>query len=132
MIALALLLAQAATPSPVPAAPGTAKAANAAVSASAANAGAAASAGDSTAQDAYEKRCVFCHALDGSGSTKKGKKLKAPDFRSAKWQTHTSDDEIMDAIENGIPKKKMPAFKKKLSQAEIDALIPYLRGLARK
>ena len=120
---LALLLAQAPTPSPAPIAPGAAPAANAAP---------AAPASGTAAKDVFEKRCVFCHALDGSGSTKKGKQLKAPDFRSDKWQKHTRDDEILDAIENGVPKRKMPAFKDKLTEAEINALVPYVRSLASK
>ena len=44
--------------------------------------------------------------------TKKGQQYKAPDFTNAKWQKHTTDDEIVDAITDGVPKTKMPAFRK--------------------
>ena len=84
------------------------------------------------AQEIYEKRCVFCHGLDGRGKTKKGRKFKAPDFTSEKWQRETADEEIEDAVQNGVPKTKMPAFKTKLSQAEIDSMIPLLRAFAVK
>ena len=80
------------------------------------------------AKDTYEKKCLFCHGADGRGKTKKGRKLKAPDFTSAKWQTSTADEEIEDAITNGVPKTKMPAFKAKLSPDEIMALGKYIRA----
>ncbi len=78
----------------------------------------------------YGRKCDFCHGEDGRGQTKKGKKLKAPNFTSAKWQKHTTDDEIVAAITNGIPKRKMPAFKEKLTPGQIAALVPYLRAFA--
>ena len=115
MIALALLLAQAALPPPAPTAPAAADA----------------DAGMSAA-DVYAKRCVFCHAEDGKGQTRKGKQLRVPDFTSAKWQKHTRDDEITDIIENGNKKRKMPAFKDKLSAGQIHALVPFLRAFAQK
>ena len=121
MIVLALLLAQVAVPPPAPIAPG---------------AGAAAPVTDAdssmSAKDVYEKRCVSCHAEDGKGQTKKGKQLRVPDFTSAKWQKHTRDDEITEIIENGNKKRKMPAFKDKLTADQIKELVPYLRGFAQK
>lgn len=109
MIALlAALLAQAATPSPAPLA------------------------GQQTTQDTWDKRCTFCHGADGKSQTKKGKKYKAPNFTGAKWQKHTTDDEIVDAITNGVPKTKMAAFKAKLSEDEIKAMVPFLRAFANK
>jgi mono/diheme cytochrome c family protein len=114
MIALALLLAQAAVPPPAPGAPRAAEASNAGLS----------------AKDVYVKRCTFCHAEDGTGQTKKGKQLRVPDFTSAKWQKHTEDKEITDIIENGNKKRKMPAFKDKLTPEQIAALVPYLRAFA--
>ena len=106
--ALAAALAQAQTPSPAPVA------------------------AQQSPQDIFEKRCVFCHGLDGRGKTKKGRKFKAPDFTSEKWQRTTADEEIEDAIQNGVPKTKMPAFKTKLTQAEIDSMIPLLRAFGAK
>lgn len=119
MIALALLLAQAAVPPPAPVAPGAAAAA-------------ASSDGDLPAKDVYAKRCTFCHAEDGTGHTKKGKELRVPDFTSAKWQKHTEDREITGIIEKGNKKRRMPAFKDKLTPGQIQALVPYLRSFAQK
>lgn len=109
MIALALaLLAQAPAPPPAPAA------------------------GVRTAKEIWEERCIACHGEDGKARTKKGRELKAKDFTRPRWQRHTSDKEIVDTIANGIPKKKMPAFKDKLSPEEIQAMIPFLRAFGKK
>ena len=109
MIALVLaLFAQAPTPSPAPVT------------------------GLRTAQQIWEERCIACHGMDGTAQTKKGRELKAKDFTRPKWQKHTTDDEIVSAITDGIPKKKMPSFKGKLSPEEIRALVPYLRAFGSK
>jgi mono/diheme cytochrome c family protein len=85
-----------------------------------------------TPQQIFEKRCTLCHGADGRSQTKKGRQYKAPDFTSRKWQRTTTDEEIADAIANGVPKTKMAAFREKLSQDEIRALIPYLRAFGNK
>ena len=109
MIAFALtLLAQATTPPPAPLA------------------------GAPSAQEIYEQRCIACHGEDGTGQTKKGRELKAKDFTRSRWQKRTSDKEIVAAIANGIRKKKMPAFKDKLTTEQIEALVPYLRAFGKK
>ena len=108
-LALALLLAQAATPSPAPVA-GTPRA----------------------PAEIWAKNCKFCHGEDGRSKTKKGRQYKAPDFTSDKWQKDTTDEEIYIAIHDGVAKTKMPPFKDKLSEAEIQSLVPYLRAFAGK
>lgn len=108
-LALAAALAQAQIPSPAPVA-----------------------AGPSGTQEVWDKRCTFCHGADGQSQTKKGKQYKAPNFTRAKWQKHTTDDEIVEAITNGVRKTKMPAFKDKLSAEEIKSMVPFLRAFAKK
>ena len=58
--------------------------------------------------------------------------IPSPDFTSEKWQTTTAEEEIEDAISNGVPKTKMAAFKSKLSDAEIQALVTYVRAFGNK
>lgn len=108
MIALLLLAAQAALPSPVP---GPVKV---------------------SAQDNYTNRCVACHGADGRGRTKRGLELRSPDFTSPRWQQHHTDDGLRQAIARGIPKRKMPAFDTRLSAGEIDELVAYVRAFGRK
>ena len=107
IVILALLLAQAALPSPAPLA-------------------------KSSVQESWERRCTSCHGTDGTGKTRKGRRLKAPDFTSPRWQKHTTDQEIVEAITHGVPRRKMPAFKDKLAEEDIQAFVPYLRALAGK
>ncbi len=84
------------------------------------------------AQEVWTKACASCHGADGKSETRKGKALKAPDFTTQKWQTDTADEEIEDAITNGVPKTKMPSFKGKLSDAEIQQMIPFVRAFAKQ
>lgn len=88
--------------------------------------------GQKTPQDIWDKRCTFCHGPDGKAKTKKGRQYKAEDFTKAKWQKSTTDDEIVDAITNGVPKTKMPAFKEKLSPDEIKSMVPFVRAFGGK
>ena len=83
-------------------------------------------------QDIWDKRCVFCHGADGQSQTKKGRQYQAPNFIKAKWQKHTTDQEIVEAITDGVPKSKMPAFRDKLSAEEIQSMVPFLRAFASK
>jgi mono/diheme cytochrome c family protein len=80
-------------------------------------------------EEIWEQRCTVCHGADGRGRTKKGRQLKSPDMTRPKWQAHISDEKMARAIANGVPKRKMPAFKDKLSTEEIQALVAYIRGL---
>jgi mono/diheme cytochrome c family protein len=54
---------------------------------------------------------------------------KARDLTAGEWQDSVSDERIYNSISNG--KGKMPAFKKKLSEAQIDELVNYVRRLRR-
>ena len=55
---------------------------------------------------------------------------KARDLTTGEWQDSVSDERIYNAISNGKG-KKMPAFKKKLSDTQIDELVNYVRRLRR-
>jgi cbb3-type cytochrome c oxidase subunit III len=73
-------------------------------------------------------KCAGCHGADGKGNPKiKG----VPDFTDAAWQKKEGDGELAGAIKNG-KKPIMPAFGDKLSEAEVKALVAYVRGFAKK
>jgi mono/diheme cytochrome c family protein len=74
----------------------------------------------------FKSKCAMCHAPDGSGNTPTGKSMKVRDLRSAEVQKKTVK-ELFTAIADG--KGKMPAYKSKLSQADIEALVSYIRSL---
>jgi cytochrome c len=73
----------------------------------------------------YRSQCASCHGKDGRANTLKAKFNGAKDLTKTSWQESTSDEHIFNAISNG--QKKMPAFGKKLSQAEIESLVAYVR-----
>ncbi len=74
----------------------------------------------------FEKhKCALCHGPDGKGKTK-----GTPDFTNAQWQAKESNDELIEQIKNGEP-PKMPAFKDKLSDIEIKALVGHIRSFAK-
>jgi len=79
----------------------------------------------------YKKNCASCHAADGSGNTKMGKKSGARDYRDAKVQASFSDSDATKAIKSGVKKDgkdKMKAYASKLSDAQIKALVKYVRA----
>jgi len=88
-------------------------------------------------KDLFAKsKCIACHGEDGRGDTDKGRKLKAPDFTSAKWSEETTDKEIRDTIRNGVKDKKgkvlMPGYRRKLTPAQIEELAVFVRGFVKR
>jgi len=77
----------------------------------------------------FKAKCAGCHGGDGSGNTSAGKSLKLRDLGSADVQKQT-DAELTAIITDG--KSPMPAYKGKLSDAQIKNLVAYVRGLAKK
>jgi mono/diheme cytochrome c family protein len=75
----------------------------------------------------YAKQCASCHGKDGSAKTIKGKLKHARNLADPDWQGRVSDERIFNSIMNG--KEKMPAYGKKLSQEQIEALATYVRAL---
>lgn len=75
----------------------------------------------------YKANCVSCHGPDGRGSVV-GKSLHAADFHSAQVQQQ-SDAQLADVVAQG--RGNMPAFGTRLSKDQIDALVKYIRTLAK-
>jgi cytochrome c6 len=78
----------------------------------------------------FKAKCAACHADDGSGSVPRGKQLGAKDLRSDDVQKQT-DAQLNSSITDGMG-KKMPAYKGKLTDAQITQLVGYIRDLAKK
>ena len=74
----------------------------------------------------YKSKCAMCHGPDGAGNTTMGKSLKLRPLGSADVQKQT-DKDLAAIITNG--KGKMPAYKGKLSDAEIAAQVAFIRTL---
>jgi cytochrome c6 len=79
------------------------------------------------ARGLFLENCTVCHGRDGRAKTFHGWLFGARNLTEAKWQADTTDEQITHAIKTGP--RVMPAFEKKLSPAEIDALTIYIRSL---
>lgn len=77
----------------------------------------------------YKSKCMMCHGADGSGNTPAGKMMKAIPFKSPELVKKTNA-ELIAATESG--KGHMPAYKGKLTDAQIKDVIAYIRTLQKK
>jgi mono/diheme cytochrome c family protein len=77
----------------------------------------------------YKAKCASCHGADGSGATPVGKSLAIRDLRAPAVQK-LSDADLTKVISDG--KGKMPAYAKKLSAVQIQALVATIRSMASK
>ena len=83
--------------------------------------------GSPNASALFAKHCDTCHGKDGRAKTFKAKFNHARNLTDAAWQAEVSDERLFNSISKG--KGKMPAFGKKLSEAEINTLVAYVRGM---
>ena len=88
-------------------------------------------AGDIDAQGLWDKHCKKCHGDTGAGDTKLGEKLEIGDYTKAETLADVSDEELFSDTKNGVEGTKMPAFEKKLSDDEINALVAHIRAMAK-
>jgi cytochrome c6 len=72
----------------------------------------------------WAANCASCHGKDGSGNTAMGKKLGVKDYTKNQG---FSDAEATKAIKDGMG--KMKGYGGKLSDADIKALVSYVRSL---
>jgi len=81
------------------------------------------------AKTTFDDKCASCHGKDGRAKSLHAKHVHARDLTDAAWQNDVSDERLFNSISNG--RNKMPAFKKKLSEAQIDELVAYVRRFRR-
>lgn len=79
---------------------------------------------------AWESSCAPCHGTDGRARTAEGMERRARDLTDPAWQATVSDDRLAFSVRRG--RGKMPPFGRKLTDAEIRALVEEVRGLAKK
>lgn len=80
----------------------------------------------------WAANCAACHGKDGKGQTMMGRKLAIKDLTDASVQASFTDAQAAAAIKDGITEggtQKMKAFGDKLSDADIKALVAYVRTL---
>jgi mono/diheme cytochrome c family protein len=74
----------------------------------------------------FGENCDICHGKNGRAHTFHGWLVGAQNLTDPKWQEDTTDGQILNAIKTGP--SVMPAFGKKLSPSEIEALAMYVRS----
>jgi len=76
----------------------------------------------------FKRHCAGCHGEAGEGRTSLG-----PAINDASWQEGITDEHIREVILEGrrVAGTSMDSFQDMLSSDEIDAIIVYLRSLAR-
>ncbi len=80
----------------------------------------------------WSNNCVQCHGTDGNANTGMGRALNAKDLTNPGVQSSFTDAEAVAAITDGVTKDgmtRMIAFRGKLSDDEIKALVAYVRAL---
>jgi mono/diheme cytochrome c family protein len=71
----------------------------------------------------YAQNCARCHGVNGRAQTRKGREIDAVNFTSDDW----SPDAVHDARTVKHGKRSMPAFGRRLSAAQISAVVQYIR-----
>jgi len=80
---------------------------------------------DQKAQSLYKSKCQACHGPDGK-ATAMGKKLGARDFQDPDVASMAEGD-LAKVTKDG--KGKMPAYKGKLTDKQIDDLVKYIKQM---
>ena len=87
-----------------------------------------------TGGEIYRAGCITCHGADGQGGNRAllGFDNDLPNFTQCDFSTPEPDSDWLAIIHEGGTARgfssRMPAFNDLLSDAEIDALVGYLRG----
>ena len=84
----------------------------------------------SAGKDVYAKKCASCHGKQGEGVAKMATMLKTT-IRDIRGLSVTADTLVAWKKATVEGKKKMPAFKTKLSAAEIDSALAYMQMVAK-
>ena len=76
--------------------------------------------------DVYKAKCAMCHGADGTPPAAMAKSMGIKDMKSPDVQKE-SDADLKTAIEKG--KGKMTGFAGKLTPAQIDDVVKYIRTM---
>jgi mono/diheme cytochrome c family protein len=76
--------------------------------------------------DTYKAKCAMCHGADGLAATPMGKSMKVLSFK-VPAMVKASDAQFIASTKDG--KGKMPAYKAKLTDAQIKSVVSYIRTL---
>jgi mono/diheme cytochrome c family protein len=75
----------------------------------------------------YAQNCARCHGANGRAQTRQGRASEATDLTSDDWIPDAARDTRI--VSRG--KGSMPAFGKRLTQAQVSAAVQYIRRFKR-
>jgi ubiquinol-cytochrome c reductase cytochrome b subunit len=73
--------------------------------------------------------CLACHGADGRGSAVRPAMAEIPDFTAPAWQAARRDADLRHSILEGKGKFMLP-MKGKLTSAQVEQMVPYVRKFA--
>lgn len=77
----------------------------------------------------FEQYCIPCHGPDGRARTPAARKLGAKDLTQSRLPDADIARQIADGKKDAGGKELMPAFKPKLAEPEIAALVEFVKSL---
>lgn len=91
---------------------------------------AATSAGSSRGRIVYAKSCSVCHGDKGRGSVWASGQMRPPprDFSTPQARAELSRQRMITSVSYGRPETAMAGFKSQLSDADIEAVVDYIRS----
>ncbi len=78
----------------------------------------------------FASACARCHGPNGVPEPTRAARLGVRDLTSPELQTSLSDDQIRERILAGSANGRMPAFRNRLDDDQVDALVKHVRSLA--
>jgi len=78
------------------------------------------------AQELYVQNCQMCHMPDGNAA------IKQMNFADGEWIHGTTLKQQVKVVTDGVPGTAMMAFRDRLSDQEIVALVKLVRGFDKK
>jgi mono/diheme cytochrome c family protein len=77
----------------------------------------------------YGRHCVSCHGKDGKAQTPVGRKLGVKDLTQSRVSDADIEKQLLEGTKDARGQQRMPAFKDKLSPAEVKALVAWVKTL---
>lgn len=83
---------------------------------------------DPAGKELFENNCASCHGIDGKARTPMGKKLGAKDLAASTFTDAQVEAQIRDGKKDARGSEKMPAYRERLSAADISAIVAYVKA----
>jgi mono/diheme cytochrome c family protein len=81
-------------------------------------------------QDIWLTSCSMCHGRDGSAQTWAGRRYMVRDLTATRWRANADLERVIASIRDGVPRSKMRAFGKRMSEQQLVALSNWVLLLA--